>query len=213
MHLKKIPALLLILILATAGTAAAVSSPTQELRNGVEKILDLLKDKNLAPEVRNQKIEDIVRKRFDFNVMSQWILGIYWRKASPQERDKFKDLFKQLLEATYKGRIGEYAEQYSNEHVEYAGERIVEDRALVDTFVVTKDKKIPISYKMIKQGDEWKIYDVVIEEVSLVLNYRNTYQEIVRKEGLQALFKRMEEKIAEIHSGKAPPESAAPVSK
>ncbi len=175
----------------------------------MSKILDLLNDRNLAPETRNQEIADIVRQRFDFDVMSQWILGIHWRKASPEEREKFKDLFTQLLEANYKGRIGEYADQYTDERIDYVGERIIDDRALVDTLVVTKNQKVPISYKMIRKGDEWKIYDVVIEEVSLVRNFRNTYDEIVRKEGLPGLFARMEKKIEDLRSGKISPSEAS----
>ncbi|MFA5515540.1 MAG: ABC transporter substrate-binding protein [Desulfuromonadales bacterium] len=197
-----------VLTMMLATVAAAAPNPTEQLQAGVGKILSLLNDKSLDPDVRNSEIEEIVRDHFDFDVMAQWILGIHWRKASPQERERFINLFTDLLEANYKGRIGEYAEQYDDERIDYVGERIIEDRALIDTFVVTKNKKIPISYKMILQGDEWKIYDVVIEEVSLVRNFRNTYDEIVRKEGLSGLFARMEQKITDLRSGKIPPAEA-----
>lgn len=210
MRFKIVPILLGITFLVLCGTALGAVSPTQQAQTAVDGIMALLNDESLAPEDRNKKIEDIVRGRFDFEVMSQWILGIHWRKATPQERERFKDLYQQLLEATYKGRIGEYAEQYTDERVDYVGEKIIEDRAMVDTLVVTRDRKIPISYKMIRKGDEWKVYDVVIEEVSLVRNYRTTYGEIVRKEGLQGLFARMEEKIRDLRSGKISPEEATP---
>lgn len=210
MRFKKIAALLAAGCLLVSGAVFAAVSPTQQLQTGVEKIFDLLNDKKIPGEERNQKIEEIVRDQFDFNVMSQWILGIHWRKAAAEEREKFKELFTQLLEATYKGRIDEYAAEYTDERVEYTGERIVDGRALVDTFVVTSAQKIPISYKLIQQGGDWKIYDVVIEGVSLVSNYRSTYDEIVRKEGLKGLFARMEEKIAQLRSGQITPEEAVP---
>jgi phospholipid transport system substrate-binding protein len=190
------------IILFLAGAAMAVVSPTQQAQMTVDRIMELLNDKSLAASERDKKIEDIIRSRFDFDAMSQWILGPNWRKASPAERERFKELYMQLLEATYKGRIGEYAEQYTDERVEYGGEKIIEDRAMIDTFVVTRDRKIPISYKMIRKSDEWKVYDVVIEEVSLVRNFRNTYDEIIRKEGLPGLFARMETKIRDLKAGK-----------
>jgi phospholipid transport system substrate-binding protein len=202
--LKKIAAFIFLTILGTTAFAA-LPTPTDQLKSGVATVLDLLNDKSLEPEKRNLQIEEIVRARFDFDAMSQWILGTHWRKASAQEKERFKDLFTQLLEANYRGRIGEYADQYTDERIDYLGERIIEDRALVDTQVVTKDRNIPISYKMVKKGGEWKIYDVVIEEVSLVRNFRNTYDEIIRKDGLPGLFKRMEQKIADLHSGKIAP--------
>jgi phospholipid transport system substrate-binding protein len=202
--LKKIAAFTFLTILGTTAFAA-LPTPTDQLKSGVATVLDLLNDKSLEPEKRNLQIEEIVRARFDFDAMSQWILGTHWRKASAQEKERFKDLFTQLLEANYRGRIGEYADQYTDERIDYLGERIIEDRALVDTQVVTKDRNIPISYKMVKKGDEWKIYDVVIEEVSLVRNFRNTYDEIIRKDGLPGLFKRMEQKIADLRSGKIAP--------
>ncbi|MBE0596933.1 MAG: ABC transporter substrate-binding protein [Desulfuromonadales bacterium] len=210
MRFRKTAAFLASCLLLATGTALAAVGPTEQLRSGVENILTLLNDQAITAESRNQKIEQIVRAHFEFDVMSQWILGIHWRKAAPAERERFKELFTQLLEATYKGRIGEYAGQYTDEQVEYASERIIEGRALVDTFVVTGNRKIPISYKLIQKDQQWKVYDVVIEGVSLVSNYRSTYDEIVRKEGLDGLFSRMEEKISQLRSGQITPEEAIP---
>lgn len=197
----------LFLLLFSALPALAVT-PTEQVQKTVDQIMNLLNDKSLQPEVRNKKLEDLIRNRFDFQIMSQWILGNHWRRATPQQRDRFVNLFTDLLEANYKGRIAEYAEQYTDERVDYSGERIKGEYAMVDTLVVTKDKKIPISYKLVRRGNEWKAYDVVIEEVSLVRNYRSTYDEIVRKEGFDGLFARMEQKIRELKA--APPGAVAP---
>lgn len=200
---KKSLALVLMFLFLSAASVLAVPSPKEEVRLTVDEIMRILNDKSVHAEERNKKLEELIRDRFDFPVMSQWILGVHWRKATPQQRDRFVTLFTDLLEANYKDRIAEYADQYTDEKVDYKGEQIKGNYAMVDTFVVTKDKRIPISYKLVKKGNEWKAYDVVIEEVSLVRNYRSTYDEIVRKEGFNGLFSRMEQKISTLKS--APP--------
>jgi phospholipid transport system substrate-binding protein len=172
--------------------------PTEQLKTDVDRIIKILNDKTLAKDQRDQRIIDLIRQRFDFRVMSQWILGVKWRKATPDQRDRFIRLFTQLLENTYKGRIEAYTGNYSEENVKYVEEKIKKGRALVKTLIVTESNEIPVNYKLSKKSNEWRVYDVVIEEVSLVRNYRSTYGEIVKKEGFEGLFSRMEKKIEEL---------------
>ena len=87
--------------------------------------------------------------------------------------------------------------------MEYAGQKIEGEKAEVETFVKTRSADIPLRYKLFRKAGRWLVYDVVIEEVSLVRNYRSTYDEIVRKEGFSGLFARMEEKIRELKAPKA----------
>lgn len=182
------------------------SNATEQLRFDVDRIVEILNDKNLDRVRRDEKIVAIVKDRFDFQVMSQWILGLHWRRATEEERSKFIDLFTLLLENTYVGRIETYTGEYGKQNVRYAQEQIEGDRAMVNTFVVTSSAEIPVSYKMIFRENQWRVYDVVIEEVSLVRNYRTTYADIIGKEGFRGLFQRMEEKIAEL---KKPPVEGA----
>jgi len=193
------------LLVGTASDVVA-ATPTEQVRTEVDHIIDLLKDKKIDTANRNKQITDLIRSRFDFQTMSQWILGINWRKATPEQRERFLDLFTQLLEATYQGRIEAYIEEYTDEHVKYVGEQIRQGKALVETLVVTKSQEIPVNYKLLQENGEWRVYDVVIERVSLVSNYRNTYDEIVRKEGFEGLFSRMENKIGELKAGADPKE-------
>jgi len=194
---------LLFLALTILPARATAGPPTDELRHSVDGIMRLLNGHELAKPERNRRILDLMRERFSFPIMSQWILGVYWRKASPEQRDRFIDLFTHLLESTYKSRIEAYADQYSDETVEYTSERIKGDKALVTTLIHTRNKAIPVDYKLVSTPAGWMIYDVVIEEVSLVRNYRTTYDEIVRGEGFDGLFSRMEEKIAQLDSAPA----------
>ena len=94
-------------------------------------------------------------------------------------------------------KIESYTGEYGRENVRYAQERQEKDKALVNTFIVTKSAEIPVNYKLLLNNGQWRVYDVVIEEVSLVRNYRSTYSEIVNREGFKGLFAKMEQKIAE----------------
>jgi phospholipid transport system substrate-binding protein len=187
----------MVFLLIVSIVAAAVPGPTDQLRVTVDRIIEILRDKNLPQEVILEQVADLVRAKFDFWAMSQRTLGVNWKKASPAEQKRFVALFSQLLEDTYRGRIKAYT--YNDEHVEYTGERIQGRRAEVDTIVVA-NREIPVSYKMRLKGDEWLVYDVVIEEVSLISNYRNSYAEIVRDEGFSGLLTRMEQKIKELQA-------------
>lgn len=179
----------------TAATAAA-TGPQQTVEHMVNTAIDILTDEGLDDRARQDRVRSLVLESVDFRSMSQRILAQNWKQASPEERDRFVQLFIDLLEATYIGRIDEY----SNEKVEFARERVKDDRAIVDTFFVTGDAKIPIDYKLLNNGGKWMIFDVSIEEVSLVSNFRETYSEIIRKDGLQGLLEQMETKIEELRT-------------
>jgi phospholipid transport system substrate-binding protein len=201
-----------LVVLALAGllwgvpTYCRAASPQEQVRTSVDRVIDTLKDKSLTGKPRRERLTSIIRPRFDFRVMSRWVLGVQWRRATEPQKQRFTELFSDLLEATYIGKI----ENYTDERVEYGEERIEGDRALVETKVVTKSAEIPIDYKLLREGEEWRVYDVVIENVSLVRNYRSTYDEIARKEGIDALLGRMEEKLAELRSAEGSAEGNKP---
>jgi phospholipid transport system substrate-binding protein len=181
----------LLATLASAGT-----SPQEQVRQTVDQVLDVLRDKAVVGQARRETLSRLIRARFDFSIMSQRTLGKYWKDASPAEQSRFIALFSDLLEASYIGRI----EAYSDETVNYHGERVEGDLAEVDTTVRSGNIDIPINYRLVLKNSQWFVYDVIIEEVSLIKNYRNSYGEIVRREGYASLFTRMEEKIRELRA-------------
>lgn len=187
------------LLLTTS--ALALPTPTEQVRKTVDEVLVVLRNKALSGQPRRDALSRLIRARFDFAIMSQRTLGKYWKDANPQEQARFIALYSDLLEASYIGRI----EAYAGETVNYLAERIDGDMAEVDTLIHSGNVDIPISYRLVLEKDQWFVYDVVIEEVSMIRNYRNSYGEIVRKEGYKGLFARMEEKIRELHN--APPKS------
>lgn len=188
-----------IVFLALSSQATADnSSPTAQLRFSVDNILLLLKDKSLSAEARKDKIRAIINDRFYFRAMSQRTLARNWKKASAGQQKEFVSLFSDLLEKTYLGRI----EAYTDERVEYLREKSKNPkRAIVFTQIVTKSADIPINYKLAKKGNQWLIYDVIIEEVSLISNYRSSYNEIIKKDGMDKLLDKMKEKLNTADAG------------
>jgi phospholipid transport system substrate-binding protein len=160
----------------------------------VEAIIGILKDTELDKPAKREKIRLVIAERFDFRAMSQRTLATNWKKASKEEQQQFVGLFAELIQNTYIGRV----EAYTNEEVKYPGEKITNDRAVVDTLIVTSSAEIPVTYKLYLKDDRWLVYDVNIEGVSLISNYRNSYQEIVKREGFSGLLAKMEEKVREL---------------
>jgi phospholipid transport system substrate-binding protein len=190
--------LLFILMFAVFGWAKpvmAVSGPTAQLRVTLDKIVEVLRNKELSQDAILDKVEVLVRSKFDFEAMSQRTLGVNWKNATPKQRARFIALFSQLLEDTYRLRIRNYT--YQDERVEYIGENVSGTRGQVDTLVIA-NKEIPVSYRVRLKGNEWLVYDVIVEEVSLISNYRSSYNEIIRQEGFDGLLKRLEEKVKEL---------------
>jgi phospholipid transport system substrate-binding protein len=191
--------ILMVAVCAWVKPAMAVPGPTEQLRVTLDQIIEVLRNKELSQEAILDRVEVLVRSKFDFDAMSQRTLGINWKNATPKQRKRFVELFSQLLEDTYRGRIKNYT--YQDERVEYVGEEVKGSRGQVDTLVIS-NKEIPVSYRVRLKGNEWLVYDVIVEEVSLVSNYRSSYNEIIRQEGFDGLLKRLEQKIIELEQGR-----------
>jgi len=196
MRLMKILGMALAGLLLFGALALAVPSPREQVKQTVDQVLEVLRNKTLTGQPRRDTLSRLIRARFDFTIMSQRTLGKFWKEATPQEQARFVTLFSDLLEANYIGRI----EAYSDETVNYLGERVDGDLAEVDTSIHSGNINIPTSYRLVLKNGQWFVYDVIIEDVSLIKNYRNSYGEIVRREGYAALFARMEEKIRELRA-------------
>ena len=183
--------------LTVANIAAADASPTDAVRGSVDSILTLLQNKELDQATRRKEMRKVINGRFDFRAMSQRTLATNWKKASKEQQQEFVQLFAQLIENTYIGRV----EAYTDEKVDYPGEKVKGKKAVVETLILTASADIPINYKVYqKKNGEWWVYDVIIEGISLISNYRSSYQEIVKKEGLDGLIAKMKNKIKELES-------------
>ena len=183
--------------LTVANIAAADASPTDTVRGSVDSILTLLQNKELDQATRRKEMRKVINGRFDFRAMSQRTLATNWKKASKEQQQEFVQLFSQLIENTYIGRV----EAYTDEKVDFPGEKVKKKKAVVETLILTATADIPINYKVYqKKNGEWWVYDVIIEGISLISNYRSSYQEIVKKEGFNGLIAKMKNKIKELES-------------
>ena len=200
MIVRKIFLLLVFIGLAVVldSSISRAASPQQSVESIVDGAILILNDEKLDLQEKKARIRSIVLDSVDFRSMSQRILSRNWQKANEEERERFIQLFTDLLETTFIDRI----EEYSDERMEYVRERIKGDRAIVDTLFITKKKQIPINYKLIRKEGKWWVFDIVIEEVSLISNYRETYSEIVMRDGIEGLLTRMENKIEELKASR-----------
>ena len=203
--IKKVTGLCLaVLMLGLAMVAhAAPPGPTDQLKETVDAILVILKDNPGANGIKDEKILALVDERFNFTGMAQRVLAKNWRKASAEQKARFVELFRQLLSNSYLGRV----RAYTDEKVRYGKEQIKKEKyAMVDTVIVSGNTDIPIDYKLQLMNDKWLVYDVVIEEVSLVQTYRSNYQTIVNDKGMDGLLVQMKEKLDEpVEEGGASP--------
>ncbi len=183
--------------------ATTPSTPTARVQDTIDKIIAILHGKNINREEEWERIGTIIDDRFDFQSMSQSVLATNWQTASKAEKRRFVEYFSQYLEDTYRTKI----QAYTNQRVDYGKEIIHGTRATVETFIVTDKIRVPIIYKLKNNDSEWFAYDVVIEGVSLVNNYRNTFDAIVKSEGMDGLLRDLEGRISNYqatHAGVRP---------
>lgn len=200
---KKLSAVLLLLFLIMLSFQPVMAynngqDPLALITTTVNSILNILNDKNITKEQRINKIRPLVFERFDFNEMSKRVLGTNWRGLTPAQQKTFTDIFSKLLEATYVGKI----ELYSDVKVTFQNELIQGDIAKVNTVIHTKTNDIPLVYYMFFNGKGWYVYDVIIENVSLVSTYRSTYNQIIKQNGFDTLIKEMNKKIEELNASR-----------
>lgn len=189
--IKKYALYLILFALSFNSFAESFSTPTARVKDSVDKVITILKDKSLDREARWAKIGLVINDSFDFRSMSQSVLATNWKKATPEERQQFVVFFSQYLEDTYRTKI----ESYTNQKVEYVGETIRGKRAVVETQIITDSTEIPVNYKLKNNDGNWFAYDVVIEGVSLVSNYRSTFAAIVKNDGMDGLLSDIQNRI------------------
>jgi phospholipid transport system substrate-binding protein len=182
------------LVVACTATARA-GVPTDQLRAHVDRVLQILQDPELKKESkaaeRRAAIRKVANETFDFEETAKRSLGRHWQARTPEERRQFVPLFTDLLESAYISRL----EQYQGEKVQYVGETVEGDLAVVRTKILTpKGSEIPVDYRLERRDGQWKVYDVVIEGVSLVANYRTQFNKIIETSSYQALVDRMKAK-------------------
>ena len=198
MNWLRVTATVLAMGLLTAAPVAA-GVPTDQLRGAVDRVLKTLDDPSLKGESklmdRRTAVRKIANEIFDFSEIAKRSLARHWQPLSEGQRTEFVGLFADLLERSYISKI----ETYGGEKIQYTGERVDGDLSTVSTRIITKNgTEVPVDYRMIKRGDHWLVYDVSIEGVSLVSNYRTQFNKIIQTSSYNELVSKLRNKQDEL---------------
>jgi phospholipid transport system substrate-binding protein len=196
--MKKRIAVFALLILLASSIPVCAGVPMTTVEATVNRVLEVLRDPKLkspaAKEIKKEKLRVIYKDMFDEIEFSKRTLSRNWNKFNAAQRVEFVNLFEQVLEKSYIDKILDY----SNEKVDFYKETMLSDsQAEIQTKIVTASKEIPIFYRMISKGGKWKVYDVVVENVSLVQNYRTQFNDILAKNTPEQLLETLRKKVKE----------------
>ena len=188
----------LLLLGGVAVQPAVAGGATEAMKHTIDEALAIIRDKELKQpgraEERRQKLEQVVGDRFDYQEMSKRALGASWNQLSDKDKQEFVALFRTLLTNSYADKI----EAYSGEGVQYLHERIENDYAEVRTKVLTGKVEIPLDYRLLNKDTAWRVYDVVVDGVSLVNNYRGQFSKILRSSTYADLVDQLRKKSDKI---------------
>lgn len=192
-------------LLLVGSPIARAGAPTEQLRQHVDEVITTLQRSDLQgdskPTERRTAVRKIANSVFDFAETAKRSLGQHWHARTPTEREEFTELFADLLEHGYISKI----DRYGGEKVNYVGESVEGDQATIRTKILTKQgSDVPVDYRVLRQGDQWRVYDVIIEGVSLIANYRTQFNKIIQTSSFNDLIAKMKAKTV------AAPEGAKP---
>ena len=182
------------IVLLMQPTVATAGAPADQVRKTVDQLLTILNDPQLKGErkkdERREKLRRVIYQRFDFAEMARRSLGPHWRRLSPEQQKEFIKLFTGLLEEAYLDKI----ESYNVERVQFIKERVDGNYAEVDTKIIGRGQEFLVDYRLHNVNGDWRVYDVIIEYVSLVNNYRAQFNRILASSSFDELLERMKEK-------------------
>jgi phospholipid transport system substrate-binding protein len=177
---------------------AAAGLPTEHLKTEIDRVVKTLEDSSLKGDgkvaERRTRVRAVANDTFDWSETAKRALGRHWQSLTDPQRAEFVRLFGDLLERSYISKI----EMYGGERIVFVGDTVEGDQAVVRTKILTKQgAEVPIEYRMIQRADKWLVYDVVIESVSLISNYRTQFNRIIQASSYQELVKKMKNKQEE----------------
>ncbi|MFA5324466.1 MAG: ABC transporter substrate-binding protein [Smithella sp.] len=193
---KRLKGLIIILTLLVFSLPVYAGVPLTTAEATVNKVLNVLRDPKLkspaSTAIKKEKLRVIYKDMFDEVEFSKRTLARNWNKLTPAQRTEFVNLFEQILEKSYADKILDY----TNEKVVFYKENMLSDtQAEIQSKIVTASKEIPIFYRMILKDGKWKVYDVVVENVSLVQNYRTQFNDILAKDTPEQLLETLRKKV------------------
>ena len=187
---RRVVFLLAALLLAAAPRAWA-GQPTEQLRAYTDQVVKVLQNPSLSLQERREQVRSIAEQVFDVTETARRALGMHWQQRTPAEREEFVRLFANLLEQTYIARIDEYG----GEKLTYLSEQVDGDRAIVKAKITTKNgTDVPVESRVLLKDNRWLIYDILVENLSLISNYRSQFDRVIRTSGYDELVRRLKTK-------------------
>jgi phospholipid transport system substrate-binding protein len=179
-------------------TLADVAGPMATTRAFVDQAVQILRDKGTPVVQRRRQLKAILEPRMDFKEMSRSALGYHWRSITPEQRDQFTALFTSFIEDAYLSKI----QDYSGQKVEYLKENSLgEGYSRVDTAIVQPGKQpLKVAYMLEQKGGEWLVYDVTVDNISIIANYRNQFNRVINDQGFDKLMADLRAKQKELAS-------------
>jgi len=175
----------LLLVATTSSFTLLAETPKATLEVTVNQLLEAVSDKQKSDDEQRAAVDAVIQANVDFDAVSKRVVSKPWKKASEQQQTLFKKQFAKIMVDTYFGLL----QNYTNEKVLYGKEQIKKNKyATVDTKVISKGKTIPVRYRLIKVDEQWKIYDFIVEGVSIINSYKGTYKTILKKKGMEGLL-------------------------
>jgi phospholipid transport system substrate-binding protein len=178
------------LAVTPSASAATAMTAMEAVKHSIDQVVRVLEDKELKKVERREQLQKIFNDRFSYEEMSKRSLGAHWNGLSETQRQQFVDLFRQLLARTYTGTI----EGYSGERFQYLSEHNEGDYAEVRTKLISRKGEIPINYRLLSASGDWQVYDIVVDGISMVSNYRAQFTKIIRASSYEDLVKKLQDK-------------------
>jgi phospholipid transport system substrate-binding protein len=191
--------IMLITISLLISVVSALATPLDDVKKTVDEVVRIVADKDMKKhdQKRRLALKKAIGTIFDYNEMAKRSMGKHWSQLTQEEKKQFSDLFAVLLENSYAGKI----ESYNNEKIVYVKEVVEGDHAEIRSKVVTaKRDEFTLDYRMASQNGKWMVYDVVVEGISLVSNYRSQFSRVITTSGYSGLVKKLEGKHNELRS-------------
>ena len=199
--------------LSHAAPAGAAGSATEAVRGTIDEVIRILSDKEMKQPARHQErrklLETVIWGRFDDREMSKRALAAQWTKLNETEREEFVRLFQSFLTDAYADKI----EGYAGEQVQYLGERLEGSYAEVRSKLLSEKTSCPMDYRLMEKAGDWVVYDIIVDGISLVRNYRGQFERIIHAESYAALVEKLRQKSKDIMSPKtrtSAPDGARP---
>lgn len=175
--------------------SASAGAAREQVQSAIEKVTAILNDPTLKSAAKKseriERLRQVIFPKFDFAEMAKRSLGPNWQRRTPEEQQEFVKLFRELLENSYVENI----DSYNGEKVNIVGDKEEKDFAQVNTKIVNnKGEEFAVDYRLLQSGGDWKIYDVVIENISVVNNYRSQFNRVIAKSSFEDLLQKLRDK-------------------